>query len=95
MIRAILAGGGVTLMLSPLVAALLWQGGSVSRMTSGQAVTVGIAALLGGIACLYFSRRWPPASSWILTIVGWIVGFFAFPMLMEVAAIPIILVASR
>jgi len=43
-------------------------------------------ALLGGIGSLYFARRWPPASSWITTIVGWIVGFHAFPpMLIGVA----------
>jgi hypothetical protein len=94
MIRAILAGGGVTLILSPIVAALLWTGGSASRMTSGEAVTVGIAALLGGIACLYFARRMPPASSWITTIVGWIAGFLVFPTLID-AALLIILAISR
>ena len=93
MIRAILAGGGVTLILSPFVAFLLWQGGSSpSRMTSNDAVTIGFVALIGGILCLYFSRRWPPASSWLLTIVGWLVGFFAFPMLMDVVAVLVLAV---
>jgi hypothetical protein len=88
MIRAILASGGVVLILSPFVAFLLWQGGnSPSRMTSNDAVTIGFVALIGGVLCLYFSRRFPPASSWLLTIVGWIVGVFAFPMLMDVVAV--------
>ena len=87
MIRAILAGGAVTLILSPFVAFLLWQGGSPGRMTSNDAVTIGFVALIAGIVCLYFSSRLPPASSWLLTIVGWIVGVFAFPMLMDVVAV--------
>jgi hypothetical protein len=56
-------------------------------MTSDQALTVGLFALLGGIGSLFFARRRPPASSWIATIVGWVVGFFASPILIEVAII--------
>jgi hypothetical protein len=55
-------------------------------MTSDQALTVGLFALLGGIGSLFFASRRPPASSWIATIVGWILGFHLFPpMLMGVA----------
>ena len=87
MMRAILPGGGVGL-IGAFVGALYYLslGGPTTsdQMTSDQASTVGIFALLGGIGSLFFSRRLPPASSWITTIVGWIVGFFAAPMLIEV-----------
>jgi hypothetical protein len=89
MTRAILAGGGVAL-IGAFVGALyfLSLGGPTTsgQMTSDQALTVGIFALLGGIGSLYFARRWPPASSWITTIVGWILGFHVSPpMLIGVA----------
>jgi hypothetical protein len=89
MMRAILAGGGVAL-IGVFVGGLyfLSLGGPTTsgQMTSDQALTVSIFALLGGIGSLYFARRWPPASSWITTIVGWIVGFHASPpMLIGVA----------
>ena len=80
MMRAIFAGGGVGLM-GVFAGALyfLSLGGPTTsgQITIDQALTVGIFALLGGIGSLFFARRWPPASSWITTIVGWILGFFA------------------
>jgi hypothetical protein len=48
---------------------------------------LGIAALFGGIGSLYLARRMPPASSWITTIVGWIVGFHVSPMLIGAAIV--------
>ena len=90
MTRAILAGGGVALIGS--FAGALWfvsQGGpsTSSQLTSDQAFMLGIAALFGGIGSLYFARRMPPASSWITTIVGWIVGFHVSPMLIGAAIV--------
>ena len=94
--RAIFAGGGIALIGA--FAGSLWflsLGGPTSsgQMTSDQALTVGILALFGGIGSLFFSRRLPPASSWITTIVGWILGFFAAPMLIEVAILTIIAIS--
>jgi hypothetical protein len=87
MMRAILAGGGVAL-IGAFVGALyfLSLGGPTSsgQMTSDQALMVGIFALFGGIGSLFFSRRLSPASSWITTIVGWILGFFAAPIMVDV-----------
>ena len=98
MMRAILAGGGVALIGAFLGGMyFLSVGGPTSsgQMTSGQAFAFSIAALLGGIGALYFAfSRLAPASSWIKTIAGWIVGFFAFPYLMDVA-VPVILAISR
>src|SRR6185295_10784949 len=90
MMRAILAGGGVGLLgvfAGFLYFLSLAPSPSPSQLTIGQAGTVGIFALFGGIGSLFFSRRFP-ASSWIATIVGWILGFFAAPMLIEVAILP-------
>ena len=92
--RAILAGGGVALIGSFIASMWIFSLGPAGR-TSGQLTinevfALGFVSLLGGIASLYFGRRFPPASSWIMTIVGWIVGFFAFPLLMDVA-LPIFL----
>ena len=96
MMRAILAGGGVALR-GVFVGGLyfLSLGGPTTsgQMTSDQALTVGIFALLGGIGSLFFARRWPPASSWITTIVGWILGFHAFPPMLMVVALPIIAIS--
>ena len=82
MMRAILAGGGVAL-IGVFVGGLyfLSLGGPTTsgQMTSDQALTVSIFALLGGIGSLFLARRLPPASSWITTIVGWILGFHLFP----------------
>ena len=97
MTRAIFAAGGVAL-IGAFVGSLwfLSLGGPTSsgQMTSDQALTVGIVALLCGIGSFFFARRSAPASSWITTIVGWIVGFFAFPLLIDVA-LPILLAISR
>ena len=96
MVRAILAGGGVAL-IGAFVGALyfLSLGGPTTsgQMTSDQATMVGMAALVGGIGSLFFAHRWPPASSWIKTIVGWILGFFASPMLIEMVALPILAIS--
>ena len=82
MMRAIFAGGGIAL-IAAFVGALYFvsAGGpsSSGQMTNDQAVTAGIFALLGGIGSLFFARRLAPASSWITTIVGWILGFHLFP----------------
>jgi hypothetical protein len=97
MMRAILAGGGVALIGG--FAASLWifslgpSGRTAGQLTINEVLTLGIAALLGGIGSLYFARRLPPAS-WITTIVGWIVGFFGFPMVIDVA-LPILLAISK
>ena len=75
MMRAILAGGGVAL-IGAFAGGLyfLSQGGPTSsgQMTSDQALTLSFFALFGGIGSLYFAHQWPPASSWITTIVGWV-----------------------
>lgn len=82
MMRAIFAGGGIALIGA--FAGSLWllsQGGpsSTGQLTSDQIFMVGFAALLGGIGSLFFARRLAPASSWITTIVGWLLGFNLFP----------------
>jgi hypothetical protein len=87
MMRAILAGGGVGLM-GAFAGFLwfLWVGPSTTgQLTRDEAMPLGIAALLGGIASLYFASRFAPASSWIITIVGWVLAFNAFPMLIGAA----------
>ena len=90
MTRAILAGGGVAL-IGAFVGALyfLSLGGPTTsgQMTSDQALTVGIFALLGGIGSLFLARRLPPASSWITTIVGWVLGFHLFPSILTGVAV--------
>ena len=93
MTRAIFAGGGVAL-IGAFIGFLYFvsAGGPTSsgQMTSNEALTVGLFALLGGIGSLFFARRQLPASSWIMTIVGWIVGFHLFPPVLMGAAIMII-----
>ena len=92
MTRAIFAGGGFALIGA--FAGMLYflsEGGPTSsgQMTSDQALTVGIFALLGGIGSLFVARRWPPASSWIITIIGWILGFHVFPPVLIGVAVAI------
>jgi hypothetical protein len=87
MTRAILAGGGVGLLgvFAGFLYFLSLGPPSAGQLTSDQAGTVGIFALFGGIGSLYLASRLAPASSWITTIVGWILGFNVFPMLIGVA----------
>jgi hypothetical protein len=90
MMRAIFAGGGIALIGA--FGGALWflsQGGSSStgQLTSDEAFMVGFAALLGGIGSLFFARRSTPASSWLTTIVGWILGFHLFPPILTGAAV--------
>jgi hypothetical protein len=87
MMRAILAGGGVGLLgvFAGFLYFLSLGPPSPGQLTTDQASTVGIFALFGGIGSLFFSRRLPPASSWVTTIVGWILGCFGSPTLIEVA----------
>ena len=97
MMRAIFAGGGIALIGA--FAGSLWflsLGGPTSsgQMTSDQALTVGILALLGGIGSLFFARRSAPASSWIITIVGWILGFHVFPPLLIGVAVTIFAISK-
>jgi hypothetical protein len=93
MMRAIFAGGGVAL-IGAFAGSLyfLSLGGPTSsgQMTSNQALTTGMLALLGGIGSLFFARRLAPASSWITTIVGWILGFHVFPPVLIGVAIMIL-----
>ena len=90
MMRAIFAGGGIALIGA--FAGALWflsqEGPTASgQMTTGQVFMVGIVALLAGIGSLFFARRSAPASSWIATIVGWILGFHLFPPILTGAAV--------
>ncbi len=97
MMRAIFTGGGIAL-IGAFAGALyfLSTGGPTSsgQMTSNQASTVSIFALLGGIGSLIFARRLAPASSWITTIVGWILGFHLFPPILIGVAV-VIFASSR
>lgn len=81
MMRAIFAGGGVALIGAFIGSLYFLSVGPTSsgQMTSGEALTFGIVSLLAGIGSLFLARRFAPASSWIMTIVGWIVGFHVFP----------------
>jgi hypothetical protein len=95
--RAIFAGGGIALIGA--FVGFLWLlslGGPTSsgQMTSGQALTVGILALLGGIGSLFFASRSAPASSWITTIVGWILGFHVFPPMLIGMALTILAISK-
>jgi hypothetical protein len=97
MMRALLAGGGVALI--GVFAGSLWflsLGGptSTGQLTSDQAFTLGLFALLGGIGSLFFARRWPPASSWITTIVGWILGFHLSPPLLMGVGLTILAISK-
>ena len=97
MMRAILAGGGVGLL--GVFAGFLYflsLGGPTSsgQLTSDQAGTVGLFALFGGIGSLFFARRWPPASSWVKTIVGWILGFHVFPPMLIGVAVTIFAISK-
>jgi hypothetical protein len=97
MMRALLAGGGVALIGA--FAGSLWflsLGGptSTSQLTSDQAFAIGLFALLGGIGSLFFARRLPPASSWITTIVGWILGFHLFPPMLIGVGLAIIAISK-
>jgi hypothetical protein len=96
MMRAILAGGGVALIGA--FAGSLWflsLGGatSTSQLTNDQAFALGLFALLGGIASWFFASRLPPASSWITTIVGWILGFHLFPPILTGVGLAIVAIS--
>lgn len=91
MMRAILAGGGVAL-IGVFIGAVYFAsaGGPTSsgQMTSNEAVTAGLFALLAAIGSLFFAfARFAPASSWLATIAGWIVGFHVFPPILIAAAV--------
>jgi hypothetical protein len=93
MMRAIFAGGGIAL-IGAFAGALYFvsAGGpsSSGQMRSEEALMAGIFALLGGIGSLFFARRLAPASSWIITIVGWILGFHLFPSILTGVAVMLI-----
>jgi hypothetical protein len=93
MIRAIFAGGGIAL-IGVFAGALYFvsAGGpnASGQMTSHQALTTGILALFGGIGAVFFSRRLAAASSWIITIVGWILGSHLFPPILVGVAVMIV-----
>ena len=92
MVRALLAGGGIAL-IGVFAGALYFVsvGGpsSSGQMTGNEALTAGLVALLGGIGSLFLSFRLKPASSWIVTVVGWILGFHLFPSILTALAVMI------
>jgi hypothetical protein len=93
MVRAVFAGGGVALIGVFLGALYFVSAGGPSssgQMTSNDALTAGLVSLLGGIGSLFFSRQRAPASSWLVTIVGWILGFHLFPPIMIGMAVMIV-----
>ena len=94
--RAIFAGGGIAL-IGAFVGSLWFLSigpSSSGQMTSDQALTVGIFALLGGIGSLFFASRLAPASSWIATILGWILGFHVFPPMLIGVAVTIFAISK-
>lgn len=91
MMRAILAGGGVA-MVGVFIGAVYFAsvGGPTSsgQMTSDEAITIGLFALLGAIGSLFFAfARFAPASSWLATIAGWTVGFHLLPSILTAVAV--------
>ena len=68
---------GVASSLAPIaVVLLLWPEFFPGSVT--QSRVIGVGAALGSAVALWTATRLPAASSWPIAIVGWIIGFCLF-----------------
>jgi len=76
MLRSVLFGGGVALAPMP-IALLLWP--DFFPLTTNEAWLVGVSSALASAMAIWTATRLSATSSWLVAIVGWIVGFNLFP----------------
>ena len=97
MMRAVLTGGGVALIGAFLGFLYFVSAGGPTasgQMSSDEAFLVGLVALGGGVASLFFAfGRFEPTPSWLATIAGWIVGFHMFPPILMGMALMLMSIA--
>ena len=72
MLRSLLIGGFWSLAPIP-IALLLWP--EFFPLTQIQALGVGVCYALAAVMALCTASRFSATSSWLIAIVGWIVGF--------------------
>lgn len=81
--RAILIGAGCD--AAGIVVALLVLSPQEWGLTKAEGHGVGTAAIFICALCYYFARRLPPASSWLRSVVGWLIGFWGLQLIVGVA----------
>jgi hypothetical protein len=78
MLRALLFGGFWCLAPVP-IAFLLWP--EFFPLTQIQILVVGVCYALAAAMALRTATRLPATSSWLIAIVGWVVGFNLVPFI--------------
>ena len=78
MLRALFFGGGVSL---ALISISLLLGGPIQT----EAWSFGLGGAFASGLVLWGATRLSATASWLVAIVGWIVGFFAFPAAIRIA----------
>lgn len=79
LLRALLFGVAGSLALIA-IANLLWP--DFFPVTKTQAWVTGVCAAFGSAVALWTATRLSATSSWLIAIVGWIVGFSIFGILL-------------
>ena len=78
MLRSLLIGGFWSLAPIP-IALLLWP--EFFPLTQSGALVVGACYALAAVMALRTAARFPATPSWLIAIVGWIVGFNLVPFI--------------
>ena len=81
LLRSLLFGGAWSLAPIP-IALLLWP--DFFPATTTQAWIVGVCAALASAMAIWMAARLSATSSWLIAIVGWIVGFNLAPSIIGI-----------
>jgi hypothetical protein len=91
LLRALLLGAGLSFALIALVPIVFWLLPEIAP-PAGRTWAVGASsafALIASAMAIWWARRLP-ASSWLVAIVGWIVGFNLAIFIVEIAFIALL-----
>ncbi len=89
--RSTLFGGAWTLVSIPL-AFLLFPG--FFPLTVSSTIVIGLSCLVAAAFAVWLARRLPATHSWLIAILGWVVGFHLVPAFIEIGIVSVALVAS-
>ena len=92
LLRALLFGAGLSFALIALVPIVFWLSPEIAPPTD-RIGTVGASSAFAAFAsatAIWKATRLPASSSWLVAIIGWIVGFNLAIFIVEIAFIALL-----
>ena len=92
LLRPLLFGAGLSFALIALVPIVFWLSPEIAPPTdrAGAVGTSSAFALLASATAIWRATRLPATSSWLIAIIGWIVGFNLAIFIVEIVFVALL-----